>query len=94
MVSTSSWEVPGEKAYLAISYDVQHIAVLGIVVTILGLKPLKNPVQPSLSLIMDAASNNPEPVMVSVNILLELPGSWAEPTISYSRINRCPPGLQ
>lgn len=83
-----------EKAYLAISYDVQQIAVLGIVVIILGLKPLKKPAQPSLSLIMDAASNNPEPATESVNVLLEYLGGWAGPTVSYSRINRCPPGLQ
>lgn len=37
------------------------MAVLGIVVTILGRSPLKNPFIPSLSLMIFAASHKPVP---------------------------------
>ena len=38
----------GERTHLQASYADQQIAVLGIVVTTLGLTPLKNPLSPSL----------------------------------------------
>ena len=47
------------KNALAISYAVQQMAVLGMVVTILGFSPLKKPVQPSLRWMIRAASKSP-----------------------------------
>jgi hypothetical protein len=43
----------------------QQIAVLGTVVTTLGFKPLKNPFQPSLFLMIVAACHNPLTVLSS-----------------------------
>src|SRR5690242_11018749 len=50
----------------------QQIAVLGMVVTILGFNPRKNPLQPSLFLIIFAAPQSPFTFLSSASVAVPL----------------------